>query len=233
MAGNSSPHMYTARTRAQHTGFPCSLSSGWCVFSQRSWCCCLCLVKTLVNLPGPLLLAQHHWQGFHIYTRHSPSTLLTAHIKSIGNVSTRPKVLPLLFRAYFWSSILYHLLLQHKWVCLKAECLVVASYAFIKTEWKETNFVDVKLLKNSISCIQELYKIWREAQNMPQEVRDLVCKASHLWKSAISITDRAKSCQASCLFIYFAEPLICTIGQCSWTSTSRLIAKSSNCWRRN
>ena len=68
-------------------------------------------------------------------------------------------------------------------------CIVVASYA-LKTNWKETNLVDAKLLKNSFSCIQELYKIWREARNMPQEVRDLVCKATHLGKGTSSITER-------------------------------------------
>ena len=68
------------------------------------------------------------------------------------------------------------------------ECIVVASYAF-KTDWKKINLVDVKLLKNSFSCIHDLYKIWREAPNMPQKVRDLVCKASHLEKSSLSITE--------------------------------------------
>lgn len=68
-------------------------------------------------------------------------------------------------------------------------CIVVASYA-LKTDWKETNLADAKLLKNSISCIHELYKIWREARNMPQEVRDLVCKASNLGKSTSSIAER-------------------------------------------
>ena len=67
-------------------------------------------------------------------------------------------------------------------------CKVVASYA-LKTDWKKINLVDVKLLKNSISCIQELYKIWKETPNMPQEVRNLVCKASHLGKSTLSITE--------------------------------------------
>jgi len=68
-------------------------------------------------------------------------------------------------------------------------CIEVASYAF-KTDWKETNLVDAKLLINAIRCIRELYNIWKEAQNMPREVRDLVCKASHLGKSTSSITER-------------------------------------------
>lgn len=72
-------------------------------------------------------------------------------------------------------------------VSVPKECIVVASYAF-KTDWKKTNLVDLKLLKNCISCIRELYKIWKEAPKMPQEVRDLVCKASHLGKSTSSIT---------------------------------------------
>lgn len=71
-------------------------------------------------------------------------------------------------------------------------CIVIASYA-LKTDWKETNLADAKLLKNSISCIHELYKIWREARNMPQEVRDLVCKASNLGKSTSSIAERELS----------------------------------------
>lgn len=73
-------------------------------------------------------------------------------------------------------------------VSVPKECMVVASYAF-KTDWKKTNLVDLKLLKNSISCIRELYKIWREAPKMPQEVRDLVCKASRLGKSTLSIIE--------------------------------------------
>ena len=68
-------------------------------------------------------------------------------------------------------------------------CIVVASYVF-KTDWKETNLLDAKLLKNSINCIQELYTIWKEARNMPQDVRDLVCKASHLGKTTSVITER-------------------------------------------
>lgn len=71
------------------------------------------------------------------------------------------------------------------------ECIVVASYA-LKTDWKETNLVDAKLLKNSISCIHELYKIWREARNMPQEVRDLVCKASNVGESISSTAKRGE-----------------------------------------
>ena len=71
-------------------------------------------------------------------------------------------------------------------VSVTKDCIVVASYA-LKTDW--ISVVDVKLLKNSISCIQELYKIWREARNMPREARDLVCKASQLGKSKLSITE--------------------------------------------
>jgi len=71
-------------------------------------------------------------------------------------------------------------------------CIEVASYAF-KTDKREANLVDAKLLKNSISCIQELYTIWKEARNMPRKVRDLVCKASHLGKRASSITERELS----------------------------------------
>ena len=67
-------------------------------------------------------------------------------------------------------------------------CIEVASYA-METDRKETNLANVKLMKNSFSCIQELYKIWREARNMPKGVRDLVCKASNLGKNASSIAE--------------------------------------------
>lgn len=73
-------------------------------------------------------------------------------------------------------------------VSVPKECTVVASYAF-KTDWKKINLVDVEFVKNSFRCIHELYKIWKEAPNMPQKVRDLVCKASLLGKSTLSITE--------------------------------------------
>lgn len=93
------------------------------------------------------------------------------------------------FRLCF-GSVLAFVFVQAHQVSVPKGCVEVASYA-IKTDRKETNLANDKLMKNSFRCIQELYKIWREARNMPKGIRDLVCKASNLGKNASSIAEVA------------------------------------------